>query len=179
LASIYTKYDKILNLNLRNNYYISIIYMSEPKILEPPTKLQQTGLNGTSVRDSAFQTQQQRSALLASLGSTKGGNRRRMKRGGQNLIAVPQPPKLMNDPAQGTSGGVSEQIKGSVQTSALQKSQASLDNKVALVAAPKGSTGGAKRTKRRGGFVWPCLSGGKTRNSKKSKKSRKSRKSKK
>jgi len=72
-----------------------------------------------------------------------------------------------------------EQIKVSVQTGALQKSQAALDNKASLVPIPKGSTGGSRRTKRRGGFVWPCLSGGKSKKTRKARKTRKIKKSKK
>jgi hypothetical protein len=165
---------KFLNLNLRNNYYIDIIYMP---VLQP----QQIGMIGSSVRDSAYQTQVQRNQTLAQLGANKGGNRRRRKYGGQGQILVPQVPNsnLMNDPSKGTDQGVLAQQKGMTGLTVNNDAQKALDNKVALVPIPKGSTGGAKRTKRRGGFVWPCLSGGKTRNSNKSRKSRKSKKSRK
>lgn len=142
----------------------------------PVLQPQSTGLNGTSVRDSAFQTMQQRNQSLTELGKV-GGNRRR-KYGGNKGILVPQVPNtnLINDPAKGTDQGISAQQKTMTGLTVNNDSQKVFDNKAALVPIPKGSTGGSRRTKRRGGFVWPCLSGGKTKKSRKSKKSKKSKK---
>lgn len=161
-----------LNYNLRNNYYISIFYMP---VLQP----QSTGLNGTSVRDAALNTQQQRNNLLANLGKVGGNKRRSKKYGGQ--VLVPQVPNtnLINDPSKGTPQGVLDQQKGMTGLTVNNDAQKAYDNKAALVPIPKGSTGGSRRTKRRGGFVWPCLSGGKLKKTRKSRKSKKSKKSKK
>lgn len=142
----------------------------------PVLQPQSTGLNGTSVRDSAFQTMQQRNQSLTELGKV-GGNRRR-KYGGNKGILVPQVPNtnLINDPSKGLPQGVADQQKTMTGLTVNNDSQKVFDNKAALVPIPKGSTGGSRRTKRRGGFVWPCLSGGKTKKSRKSKKSKKSKK---
>jgi hypothetical protein len=165
---------EFLNLNLRNNYYICILYMP---VLQP----QSTGLNGTSVRNAALNTQQQRNNLLSNLGKVGGNRIRSRKNGGGGQVLVPQVPNtnLINDPSKGTPQGVSAQQLGMTGLTVNNDAQKAYDNKVALVPIPKGSTGGSRRTKRRGGFVWPCLSGGKfkkTRKARKSKKSKKSRK---
>ena len=157
--------------------------MTEPKIVNPPVSPQVSGLNGTSARDSAFQTNHQRSNLLASLGANKGGNRRRGKCGGNGKILVPNTAYPgMPDPSARTSQGVVPQTSGVVATGSKTNMDATYDDKVVLVTAPKGTitkVGGSRRTKRRGGFVWPCMSGGKTRKTRKSRKSKKSKKSKK
>jgi hypothetical protein len=163
-----------LNLNLRNNYYINIIYMP---VLQP----QQTGMIGSSVRDSAYQTMQNRNNLQAALPSGGANKRRSRKYGGQAVpgkVLVPQVPNsnLINDPAKGTDQGVLAQQKGMTGLTVNNDAQKAFDNKVALIPIPKGSTGGSRRTKRRGGFVWPCMSGGKTRKTKNSRKSKKSKK---
>jgi hypothetical protein len=143
----------------------------------PVLQPQSTGLNGTSVRDAALNTQQQRNDLLTNLGKV-GGNRRRIRKyGGSGQVLVPQVPNtnLINDPSKGTPQGVAAQQLTMTGLTVNNDAQKVYDNKVAFVPIPKGGT----RTKRRGGFVWPCLSGGKTIKSKKSKKTKKTKKSKK
>lgn len=149
----------------------------------PVLQPQQTGMIGSSVRDSAYQTMQNRNNLQSALPSG-GSNKRHRKYGGQVVpgkVLVPQVPNtnLINDPSKGTDQGVLAQQKGMTGLTVNNDSQKVFDNKVALVPIPKGSTGGSRRTKRRGGFVWPCMSGGKTRKTKKSKKSKKLKKLKK
>lgn len=133
-------------------------------ILQP----QATGMIGTSPRDTAYQTMQQRNATLADLGKI-GGKKYRRRRiyggriyGGQAMVTVPPVPgtNLINDPAKNTSQGVASQQVGMAKLTLNNDAQKALDSKVTLAPIPKGSTGGSKRTKRRGGFVWPCLSGG-------------------
>ena len=154
-----------------------------------PLQYQQHGFVGTSVSNNAYQTMQNRNNLQASLaGVSKGGYKLRLRKkygGASSTITVPNVPNtnLMNDPSSGTKFGVGNQITGVVNTNAIQSAQSANNHKVQLDAIPKGTTivKGGRRTKRRGGFVWPCLSGGKrkSRKSRKTSKKNKSRKSRK
>jgi len=117
--------------------------MTEPKIVNPPVSPQVSGLNGTDPRDAALNTQTQRNAVLTNLGKV-GGNRRRRKYGGLGKIIVPNTGYPgMNDPSKGTSQGIGSQTSGVVATGAKTNMDATYDDKVVLVPAPKGSTGGS------------------------------------
>ena len=142
----------------------------------PVLQAQAIGMIGPTPRLTAMQNMNQRNNLLAGLGSG-GGNKRRRKYGGQKTFQVPQVPATNVVPST-LPGGTQGQITGMTSLTLNNDAQAALDKNVTLAPIPKGSTGG-KRTRRRGGFVWPCLSGGKSKKSKKSNKSRKSKKSRK
>jgi len=144
-------------------------------ILQP----QQVGMVGSSPRDTALLTQQQRAGTLADLGKV-GGKRR--KRGGMITVPVVPNQNLMNNPS-GGSTGVSNQITGITSVTAKNDANGAFDNNVKFVQIPKGSTGGSKSKKSRKTKSKKSKKSSKTKSKKssktKSKKSRKTKKSKK
>ena len=108
-------------------------------ILQP----QQVGMVGSSPRDTALLTQQQRAGTLADLGKV-GGKRR--KRGGMITVPVVPNTNLMNNPS--GSNGVSNQITGITTVTAKNDANGALDNNVKLAPIPKGSTGGSRRKRK-------------------------------
>jgi hypothetical protein len=152
------------------------------------TPFKQVGINGTSPRDASYKQMQENNNALTKLG--KVGGKRRTKRGGQ-MVAVPSVPMNgLKDPAAGTSQGISQQITNNSKITLDNQAQSALDSKVTLVPVPSkgGRRNRSKRmmskrmmskrmmskriiskrkmtkrnsTKRYGGFIWPCMSGGK------------------
>jgi hypothetical protein len=117
-------------------------------------------------------------AKLQALNNVAGGSRYRRRRHGGSIVLPQGPPIIAKDPSVGTAFSQTNQTTNSQILQLKQQADGALDSKVVLAEPLK--TGG-KRTKRRGGFIWPCLSGGKKqlRKTKKTRKSLKTRKSRK
>jgi len=118
-------------------------------------------------RMSALEAMNNTAAKQVALNNAAGGSRRR-RRGGQATVTLPQAPAaIYRDPNANTSFGTGNQIKSAMIGTMNQNSQSEYDSKVQL--APVVKMGGrSKKFKKRGGFIWPCLSGGRRKTIRKS-----------
>lgn len=157
-----------------------------PQTLGGIPQFQTTGQSGNP-RMAALEAMHSTAAKQAALNNAaQGGSRRRGrgKRGGQTVTLPNAPTPIYSDVNSNTPFGANNQIKAAMVTTLNQNAQAQYDSKVEL-AQPQTKGGKGRKSlktkgkKRRGGFVWPCLSGGKKSKKRSTRKQRKTRKNRK
>jgi hypothetical protein len=169
----------IINVGI---YYI-MSTAAAPQTLGGIPQFQTTGQSGNP-RMAALEAMNSNAAKQAALNNAAQGGSRRRIRGGQTVTLPNAPTPIYNDANSNTPFGANNQIKGAMVTTLNQNAQAQYDGKVQL-AQPQTRGGKGRKSlktkgkKRRGGFVWPCLSGGKKSKKRLARKERKSRKNRK
>ena len=109
-----------------------------------------SGMIGSSPRDSAINSMNQRSDLLSSLVNASGGRRirRKNKKGGATIVAQPPGMNLLNDPSKGTSQSVSSQVTANAAQINQAGANSVFDNVALVPIPPPPPRGGSRRSKR-------------------------------